>query len=72
MVVAPRDFTSEGGVLEQAQRGIRVSSYEDVKQLSMYMLVTILLIWQMIFLLHQQQDLEVSFGLWRTRFKCNV
>ena len=35
-VVAPRDFTSEGGVLEQAQRGIRVSSYEDVKLVNVY------------------------------------
>lgn len=36
VVAAPRDFTSEGGVLEQAQRGIRVSSYEDVKLVNVY------------------------------------
>ena len=36
VVVAPRDFTSEGGVLEQAQRGIRVSSYEDIKLVNVY------------------------------------
>ena len=35
-VVAPRDFTSEGGVTDLAQRGIRVSSYEDVKLVNVY------------------------------------
>ncbi len=35
-VVAPRDFTSEGGVTEQAQRPFRISSYQDVKLVNIY------------------------------------
>jgi len=35
-VVAPRDFTSEGGVTEQAQRPFRISSYRDVKLVNIY------------------------------------
>ena len=36
VVAAPRDFTSEGGVTELANRGIRISSYEDVKLVNVY------------------------------------
>ena len=36
VVAAPRDFTSEGNVTELANRCIRVSSYEDVKLVNVY------------------------------------
>jgi len=35
-VIAPRDFTSEGGVTDLAQRPIRISSYRDVKLVNIY------------------------------------
>ena len=36
VVAAPRDFTSEGGVSELANRGIRISSYENIKLVNVY------------------------------------